>query len=160
MNAYFYPGRSREVRYLLLGSSLLLASIACPALASAADQMPSPKPDAALIGTHERDMTLEIKFAADGHVTRCHAISSSGSPALDKQTAAFIVKNWNCPSMAGQTVHVPIDFHPPPKVAAQPAPDQPASTSTSQNMPSNLGGGYGSGGGGGTGGSMGRGAAP
>ena len=101
--------------YLLTAAALLFFA----GSARADDQMPPPHPDGSLLGGRDRSITLEVKFNASGHVTSCKALKHSGAAQLDKETIAFVRENWDCPSMAGRTAHVPFDFHaPPPSVAA------------------------------------------
>jgi hypothetical protein len=82
--------------------------------------MPSPPPpDPNVLGPKKREMELQIVFAADGHVTACAVISSSGSPKLDRDTASFIKQNWVLTSEAGRTARIPIGYNPAPAALAR-----------------------------------------
>ena len=124
MNSPYLIDSTDILRRAGLGLCLVLA-LACPRLAAADDVMPSPQPDQRFAADHAQHLVLEVKFAADGRVASCKTIKSSGSVGLDHYTVDFIRKNWNCPSLAGHTGHLPIDYQAAQKVAAQPVKSAP-----------------------------------
>ena len=148
-SSFFYPGSfllNRGIR----ACALAFATCSLAAFAYGADVMPSPKLDPSLIGSHKREIVLQLKFGSDGRVTSCDVIKESGLPKLDKAAVSFIRKNWVVPSESGHTARIPIDFEPAPKAVAksQPRTNKPAPqpTTTSTSPTSSLGGAGGGGG--------------
>jgi hypothetical protein len=83
--------------------------------ADAPERLPAPPPDQSTVDNRARLMVLEVHFANDGRVQDVHAVRTSGSDSLDKQTISYISQHWTCPRLAGHTAQQMITFYPPPQ---------------------------------------------
>jgi hypothetical protein len=87
-----------------------------------------PPPDLLSVGDPERDLKLRVTFGSDGWVKDAQVAQSSGSDAIDTQTAMWVKVHWHHAAYANQVMDAPFKFQPPvPKVSIkhEPAPPEP-----------------------------------
>jgi hypothetical protein len=86
------------------------------------------------VGDTERDLKLRVTFGSDGWVKDAQVAQSSGSDAIDTQTAMWVKVHWHHAAYANRVMDAPFKFQPPaPKVSikhepehvAPPAPPEP-----------------------------------